>query len=158
MTGYANKIYCLLKEQKLSLCMAESATGGLLSHLMTNINGVSEVFLGGVCTYANSAKESLLGVSEIDLKNYGAVSEPVVRQMALGACQLFQADLSLCDTGIAGPTGGSNEKPVGLFYLAVCWKGKVTVKRHIFKGDRASIKEHAALTALQFLGEILENR
>ena len=154
----ARQIYRLLKEQNLTLCVAESATGGFISHLLTEISGISEVYMGGVCAYANEAKKALLGVSEATLQKHGAVSEQTALQMASGACCLFKTDVALCDTGIAGPAGGSKEKPVGLFYLSVCLKGQLTVSRQLFKGDRSVCKSEAAHAALLFLYQTLENR
>src|SRR5688572_23655210 len=103
----------LMRARKLKLVCAESCTGGLVSHRITNVSGSSEYFLGGVVAYSYEAKASLLGVSWMTLNAYGAVSEETAREMARGARKLFDADLSVSVSGIAGPSGGTPEKPVG---------------------------------------------
>jgi len=150
-------LYRILKERNFTLCTAESATGGLISNLITNVPGISEVYIGGVCTYSNQAKKEVLGISEDILKEKGAVSKEVAKQMALGACKLFKADVSVCDTGIAGPSGETATKPLGLFYISVCIKDQTFVFERIFNGTRLYIKNTAAKTALKLLKTTLEN-
>ncbi len=114
-----NTVVALLKEKGLTLACAESCTGGLISKRLTDLSGVSEVFLGGCVTYANEAKEKLLGVRHETLEVYGAVSEQVAREMAKGVRERLGADIGISVTGIAGPTGGTPEKPVGTVYLGI---------------------------------------
>ncbi|MCL2474771.1 MAG: CinA family protein [Chloroflexi bacterium] len=156
-TDVVSALYQILKKRNLTLCTAESATGGLISHLITNMPSISEVYMGGICTYSNQAKEELLGVSQETLKEKGAVSQEVAQQMALGACRLFKADVSVCDTGIAGPNGQTETKPLGLFYIGVCVQKQTFVFEHIFNGTRLHIKNTAAEMALKLLKTALEN-
>jgi nicotinamide-nucleotide amidase len=111
----------LLAEKAKTIAVAESCTGGLIAEKLTDIPGSSEYFLGGVVAYANSAKQDLLGVPESFLADHGAVSEPVARAMAYGVRERFGADIGVATTGISGPGGGSEGKPVGLVYLAIAW-------------------------------------
>lgn len=145
-----------LCETGLSLATAESCTGGLIAHLITNISGASGFYHGGVVAYSNALKQSLLGVAPETLETYGAVSEPVAREMAEGAVREFKADLAVACTGIAGPTGGTPEKPVGLVYIAIARDGVCRVTRNEFKGDRDAVKEQTAHRALSLLKEWLD--
>ena len=138
-----------------TLALAESCTGGLIAHRVTNVPGSSAFFLGGVVAYSNEAKMKLLGVEESALAEWGAVSEAVACQMAAGACRRFGADLAAGVTGIAGPTGGTPEKPVGLVYVAVAWEGEAAATRFEFEGTRLVIKEQTAEQALRLLWERL---
>ncbi|WP_394951508.1 CinA family protein [uncultured Helicobacter sp.] len=149
----------LLKSTHQKLSTAESCTGGLLGYEFTQISGASEVFLGGVISYDNSIKESWLGVDSQDLQSFGAVSEVVVSQMCKGILHLSGADFALATSGIAGPGGGSAQKPVGLVYIGVQHRGEVAkVERHIFSGNRKSVQKQAAQTAiLMLIREILES-
>lgn len=136
-----------------SLATAESCSGGLIAHRLTNVAGSSSYFLGGVVSYSNAAKTAMLGVSEASLIAHGAVSETVAREMAEGARARFGADYAVACTGIAGPSGGTPEKPVGLVYIGVAGPKGTRVVRRQFEGDRAHIKEQ---TADQALGLVLE--
>lgn len=138
----------LCRERGLRLCVAESCTGGLLGGRITAIPGSSDVFAGGIIAYANDVKVRELGVSEAELARHGAVSEPVVRQMALGAQGRFGAEVALAITGIAGPGGGTPEKPVGLVWLAVAFRAEVEARRIQSWGDRQEIRHRAAQGAL----------
>ena len=134
------------------LATAESCTGGGIGAAITAIPGSSAWFDGGVISYSNRAKQALLGVSAESLAQYGAVSEPVVRQMAQGALQRCAADLAVAVSGIAGPDGGSAEKPVGTVWIA--WaqaNGEVTASRFVFAGDRQSVRHQTVVAALQGL-------
>jgi len=133
----------------------ESCTGGLIAHRITNVAGASAYYRGGVVAYSNEAKVRLLGVREADIARWGAVNETVARQMAEGARARFEADWALGVTGIAGPTGGTSEKPVGLVYMAVAGKDGLFVTRHLFSGTRDEIKEQGASRALALLWERL---
>ena len=142
--------------QKRTLATAESCSGGLIAHRITNIAGASACFLGGVVAYANTAKIALLGVPEDILVIHGAVSEPVARAMAEGVRQRFQSDFALACTGIAGPGGGTPEKPVGLVYIALSRPDASTVvTRNVFSGTRDAVKAQTADRALAMLLESL---
>ncbi len=142
-----------LSQTNQSLASAESCTGGLIAHRITNIAGSSAFFLGGLVAYSNEVKMALLGVPEIDLAAHGAVSGPVARQMAAGARERFEADLSIAVTGIAGPGGGTEKKPVGLVYIAVGFGSGCHLTRNVFSGSRTEIKEQTAQRALEMLWE-----
>jgi len=135
----------------LTLSLAESCTGGLIAHRITNISGSSNYFLGGVVAYSNEAKEKILGVPHETLIRYGAVSEETARVMAEGARHLLASDLALAVTGIAGPTGGTPEKPVGLVYIALAAEEEVRCGRHTWNGDRLQNKAQSAEAALEML-------
>ncbi len=134
-----------------TLAAAESCTGGMVGEMVTAESGASEYFLGGIVSYANSAKMDLLGMPAELIQAEGAVSEAVAAAMAEGARARFGSDWALGITGVAGPTGGSAEKPVGLVYIAVASAADTAVHRHHFSGDRATIRRRAALTALNHL-------
>jgi PncC family amidohydrolase len=134
-----------------TLATAESCTGGLIAHTLTNVPGSSTWFKGGVIAYANEAKTALLGVQDSLIKNHGAVSAPVAKAMAQGARKRFKSDFAIATTGIAGPSGGSPQKPVGLVYIALASAKKTIVKKFIFKGTRLSIKTQTLKKALGML-------
>lgn len=142
-----------LSSQGRTLATAESCTGGLIAHRITNVPGASAYFLGGLVAYSNAVKVEALGVARADLDAHGAVSEPVAREMAEGVRTRFGADLAIGVTGIAGPTGGTAEKPVGLVFISVASEGKTWVARHVFPGSREEVKRQAAENALQLLWE-----
>ncbi len=142
----------LLTERRETLACAESCTGGLLAHRITNIPGASAVFLGGYVTYANEVKASALGVDPQLIEAHGAVSEPVARAMAEGARQRAGTGYALATTGIAGPDGGSAEKPVGTVFIALAGKmGETLVERHRFATDRKTFKDLVSQTAFDLL-------
>lgn len=143
-------------ERKATLATAESCSGGLIAHRVTNVAGASAYFLGGVVSYSNQAKLELLNVSPADLNAHGAVSEPVARQMAEGVRLRFGATWGIGVTGIAGPTGGTPEKPVGLVYIAVSGPAGTVIRRNQFVGPRESVKEQTAQTALELLADQLK--
>ena len=138
-----------------TLAVAESCSGGLIAHRITNVPGSSSYFLGGLVAYSNDVKAALLGVSPAVLEEHGAVSEPVARQMVEGVRDRFGSDFGAAVTGIAGPGGGSAEKPVGLVYIAVAGNNGSRVERCHFSGDREEVKAQTAETALKMLLEIL---
>ena len=140
-----------LREQGLTLAVAESCTGGLISNRLTNISGSSDYFLGGVVTYSNRAKLDLLRVPEATLAQNGAVSPETARAMALGVKEMFHASLGLAVTGIAGPTGGSAEKPVGTVHLGLATAKGAKARQCLFPGSREEIKTLSAQTALNWL-------
>jgi nicotinamide-nucleotide amidase len=140
-----------LRQQGKTLAVAESCSGGLICHRLTNISGSSDYFMGGVVTYSNRGKIDLLGVPTEILTQKGAVSPETAGAMALGVKDLFQADFGLSVTGIAGPTGGSPEKPVGLVFMGLATEKEVETRRHQFPGDRDMVKTLTAETALDWL-------
>lgn len=130
-----------LKKQKLKIAFAESCSGGLLSGLFTEISGASDVFDRSFVTYSNKAKVEMLGVNEDVLAKFGAVSFEVAKAMAIGALKNSDADIAISITGIAGPNGGSKEKPVGLVYVGFARKGEATkVRKFNFAGDRSQVR------------------
>lgn len=141
----------LLLANKLTLTCAESCTGGLLSARLVNVPGSSEVFRSGLVTYSNKAKRRLLNVKKSTLQKHGAVSARTAEEMAKGAAALSKCDVTVSVTGIAGPDGGTREKPVGLVYIACDVKGKVTVKEYHFSGSRAKVRESAVSAALTLM-------
>jgi nicotinamide-nucleotide amidase len=143
----------LLRQRGWSLATAESCTGGLIGQMITDVAGASDYYLGGVVSYADAVKRDLLDVGRDILAANGAVSEPVARAMADGCRKRFGADWAVSATGIAGPAGGSAQmqKPVGLVYVGLCGPGCLQVHRHVFPGDRTSIRTRAALAALNHL-------
>ncbi|HOE28067.1 MAG: CinA family protein [Candidatus Aureabacteria bacterium] len=145
----------LLRDRGLTLAVAESCTGGLICHRLTQVPGCSAYFLGGAVAYHNAVKIALLGVAATTLARDGAVSAETAAEMARGARRVFGADAAVAATGIAGPAGGSETKPVGLVYLAVAHGGGVTVRRRLFNGSRSAIKSRAAEAALGLLRECL---
>ena len=146
----------LLEQKKLHVTTAESCTGGLIAGALVNVPGISKWFGEGYVTYSNEAKERLLGVSHETLETYGAVSEQTAREMAEGAAKAADADVSVVSTGIAGPEGGTAQKPVGLVYIGCFCKGMVRVERHLFVGDRAQVRTQSVQAALLLLKMMLE--
>lgn len=148
----------LLQKYELTVTTAESCTGGLLAGRIVNVAGASEVFREGFITYSNKAKRKNLDVSKSTLKKYGAVSEQTAREMATGGVFATDSDACVAVTGIAGPDGGTEEKPVGLVYIATYMKDKVNVEQYQFKGNRAKIREQAVVKGLDLLRRsILDN-
>ena len=141
----------LLKERRLTVSTAESSTGGMIASRIVNIPGASEYMMGGVVSYSNEVKINILGVKKEDIERLGAVSEPVAKQMAEGVRNLLKTDLSVSDTGIAGPTGGTPEKPVGLHYVGYSDSNKTEVHRVVFKGDRNDIRLSVSQFALNLI-------
>lgn len=148
----------MLKAADMTLTTVESCTGGLLSGRLVNVSGASDVFEQSFVTYANKAKKKLVGVKKSTLKEFGAVSEETAREMAEGGRKEAEADACLAITGIAGPGGGTEEKPVGLVYIGCCIKGKTVVRKYQFTGNRQKIREHAVVSALVLLRECMLNQ
>ena len=146
-----------LLERKWWIATAESCTGGLLAHTLTNIPGSSAYFKGGVVSYSNEVKMKVLGVKRETLEQYGAVSEQTAREMAEGVKNLMEVDVAVATTGIAGPGGGTPEKPVGLVYIGLATPEGVEVKRFLFNGDRLYNKEQFCNAALNMVLEYLGN-
>lgn len=151
------KIVRELEKRGYTISTAESCTGGLLAGRILNVSGASNVYNEGHITYSNEAKERLLGVSHITLQAYGAVSEQTAREMALGVAKAAKAEIGLSTTGIAGPGGGTPEKPVGLVYIGCAVNGEETVKECRFSGNREENRNAAVEEALQLLWENLSN-
>jgi PncC family amidohydrolase len=145
------EIGTMLRKRRMTLAVAESCTGGLISDRITNVSGSSDYFMLGVVAYSDKSKENMLGVSGKSIKRYGAVSEQVCLEMAKGARFLANADIGMGVTGIAGPTGGTRPKPVGLVYIALVTNRKYIVKKFRFKGSRRNIKLQASQAALELL-------
>lgn len=145
-------VRALLAERGQTVATAESCTGGLIASTLTNVSGSSAVFHRGYVTYSNEAKQDILGVSAETLAEFGAVSDETVREMATGCLRAAGSDHAIAVSGIAGPTGGSEEKPVGTVHLAVATRGgEVFAKRHFFPADRVSFKERVTRLALDLL-------
>jgi nicotinamide-nucleotide amidase len=145
----------LLEGRSLTLAAAESCTGGLVAELVTNVPGASRTFLGGAVTYSNASKTELLGVDEALLATHGAVSQEVARAMAEGARRRFGSSVALAVTGIAGPDGGSADKPVGLVHWAVASKAGVVAKHAVFSGAREQVRRRAAFAALALVRRVV---
>lgn len=148
----------LLEEKKMTVTTAESCTGGKLSGRLLNVAGASGVYNEGYITYANASKEKILGVKHETLETYGAVSEQTAAEMALGAAKAAGADAALSVTGIAGPGGGTAEKPVGLVYIGCAVNGEVTVREYRFTGNREKNRDYAVARAITLLREELLKR
>ncbi len=150
----ASSVLAVLRARGWRLATAESCTGGLVCAALTHIAGSSDVVDRGFVTYSNEAKSELLGVPAAWIEADGAVSESVARQMASGALLRSRADVAVSVTGIAGPGGGSAEKPVGLVWFGCAWRtGEVVATRALFTGDRAAIREQSVRTALALLSD-----
>jgi len=152
-----NTVVRLLTARKETLALAESCTGGLLAHRITNVPGASAVFSAGLVTYSNEAKQTFLGVRTETLEQNGAVSEPVAREMAEGARRAAKTDYALAVTGIAGPGGGTPAKPVGTVFIALASARETCVWQHFNPGDRLAFKQHTSDQALQELQRLLES-
>ena len=150
------KVIEKLREYQLKITTAESCTGGLIAATLVNVAGASYVLEEGYITYSNEAKIKLLGVREESLKEYGAVSRQVAEQMAEGAAGLAGADAALAATGIAGPDGGTREKPVGLVYIGCYLQGKTVVSENHFTGSRTEVRKQTVEAALKLLLEQLD--
>lgn len=151
LTGLAERLQGICLGRGLTVAVAESCTGGLVADAITDIPGSSGYFAGGVVSYSNAAKEQLLGVGGDMLAAHGAVSAQVARAMAEGVRARFGADVGAAVTGIAGPDGGSEAKPVGLTYVAVADAAGVDVRRHAWSGDRLANKASSAAATLELV-------
>jgi nicotinamide-nucleotide amidase len=147
----------LLKKRNLCIATAESCTGGLIGHVLTSVSGSSSYFDRGVISYSNQAKHELLNVSLDVIEKYGAVSKQVAASMADGVRANARTDLGVSTTGIAGPTGGTKEKPVGLVYIGVSTKKGTVVKRFVFDGSRLENKDSTCVEALRLLKKVIDD-
>jgi len=139
------------------ICTAESCTGGLIAKSFTDLAGSSDWFERGFVTYSNEAKSEMLGVPASIIADYGAVSEPVATAMASGALRHSRADLAIAVTGVAGPAGGSDEKPVGTVWIAVATAEQQRATRYLFDGDRRAVREATLRQAIADALQLLEN-
>ena len=155
MSSLEQEIDTLLRQKGLTLGLIESATGGLISHLITNVPGSSDYYKGSVTAYSNQAKINLVGVREETINKYGAVSSQVAEEMAQGGRRVLDADICLADTGIAGPGGATKEKSAGLFYIGLSHQSGTCSRKHNFHGNRGQNKEGAAEAALSWIKEYL---
>ncbi|HEX9090064.1 MAG TPA: CinA family protein [Anaerolineales bacterium] len=146
----------LLRQHGLWLAVAESCTGGLIGHRLTNVAGSSDYFIGGVISYANEAKMKLLGVRQDTLEGHGAVSQETALEMARGIRVTLRADIGLSVTGIAGPSGGTPEKPVGTVWIGLSSANEEYARHFLWSGNRLKIKEQSAHTALELLRQYLQ--
>lgn len=158
MSSQVESIHTLCNKKEWTLALAESCTGGLVSSKISARAGVSEFFLGSVISYANEVKEDLLDVPASLIKKSGAVSAEVAIAMAKGVQNQMRSDWSLAITGIAGPSGGSPEKPVGTVWFAICGPEFEVSQKQIFTGDRTEIQERAAVHALDLLVKAMRTR
>jgi len=153
----AEEIGVLLRQKELTLGVVESATGGLISHLITSVPGSSDYFKGSVTSYANETKINVIGVKAATIEKYGAVSPQVAGEMAVGGRKVLAVDICLADTGIAGPGGATPGKPVGLFYFGMANRDGVFSRKHEFHGNREQNKRSATEAALSWLKEYLNS-
>lgn len=147
----------LLQERRFTITTAESCTGGLIAGTLVNVAGASDVLCEAYVTYSNEAKQRLVGVGAETLEQFGAVSGQTAYEMAAGAARAAGADVALSSTGIAGPGGGTPEKPVGLVYIGCCVQGKVKVRELHFHGDRMQNRMHTVEEALKLAVDMLMN-
>jgi len=141
----------LLKKRRLTIAIAESCTGGLLSSMVTDVPGSSDYFTGSVVAYDNEIKKKVLGVKAATLKEYGAVSVAVAEEMATGVRKKLKSDIGASVTGVAGPGGGTVRKPVGMVFIGVSIKDTVFVKNFLFKGNRTKIKKLSSEAAIEMV-------
>jgi len=155
MAGLEQEVGNLLLQKGLTLGIVESATGGLISHLITSVPGSSDYYKGSVTAYSNEVKIKVVGVKEDTINRYGAVSPEVAEEMARGGRRILASDICLADTGIAGPAGATPGKPVGLFYIGLSHQAGTHSQKHNFQGNREQNKHRAAEAALSWLKEYL---
>jgi len=148
----------LLREKNFTIACAESCTGGLLTSKLTDVAGSSDYVQGSLVSYSNKIKNQLLRVEEETLKNFGAVSEQTAKEMSANVRKIFETDIGVGVTGIAGPGGGSPEKPVGTVYISVAGANNLVVQKFNFTGSRMEIKNQSANAALKMLEDFLQNK
>ena len=149
----ASRVIEIFREKGLSLAFAESCTGGMIAETITNVAGASDIFYGSAVTYVNSAKEHILGVARETLEKHGAVSSECAEEMACGARRVYGADVAMSVTGIAGPGGGSEAKPVGTVWFGLASKDGAETFRRRFDGDRAAVRRQTVEEVLRRLAE-----
>ncbi|MCD4819100.1 MAG: CinA family protein [Candidatus Cloacimonetes bacterium] len=153
----AKKLHKIFLSKKLTLSFAESCTGGLLQEIVTSNSGASQYFLGGVVSYSNQVKTNVLKVSDELISKFGAVSEETAQSMMKGLKKLFRADVSVSITGIAGPEGGTKDKPVGTIFVTIGYKNFVKTYNYNFTGNRHDIRYKTALNVLLELSNLVEH-
>lgn len=149
----ASRVIEIFREKGLSLALAESCTGGMIAETITNVAGASDIFYGSAVTYVNSAKEHILGVARETLEKHGAVSSECAEEMACSARRVYGADVAMSVTGIAGPGGGSEAKPVGTVWFGLATKDGAETFRRRFDGDRAAVRRQTVEEVLHRLAE-----
>lgn len=154
----ARALVGLLLENKLTISLAESCTGGMIAAALVDCPGVSDALLEGCVCYSNAAKMRTLGVLTETLQNHGAVSEACALEMVHGICDYTGSDTAIAVTGIAGPGGGTAQKPVGTVYIAALARGRAIVTHNVFSGDRLSVRTQSAVRAMQMLMDLLNER
>jgi nicotinamide-nucleotide amidase len=147
-----------LINKNITIATAESCTGGLLAHYLTSISGSSNYFIQGIVSYSNKAKEDLLNVKHSTLETYGAVSEQTSHEMAVGIRSNASVDIGVSTTGIAGPSGGTGEKPIGLVYIGIASKYNIQVKKYNLTGNRLENKETTCYEALKLIKHLLDKK
>ena len=147
----------ICKLNKISVTTAESCTGGMIASSIVSINGSSSIFKSGIVTYSNESKAEFLKIPLKLININGAVSETIVFQMAKNVLSIMNSSISIAITGIAGPSGGSNDKPVGLVWIAIGTKKNVTTKKYLFKGNRLKIRQQTTLEALKLANGIIND-
>ena len=155
MASIEQEVGTLLRQKGITVGVVESATGGLISHRITNVPGSSDYYKGSVTAYSNEVKIKVVGVKEDTINKHGAVSHQVAEEMAQCGRKLLGADICLADTGIAGPAGATPEKPVGLFYIGLSHQAGTYSRKHSFQGNREQNKRSASEAALSWLKEYL---
>jgi nicotinamide-nucleotide amidase len=153
----AEEIGKLLRNKKMTLGTVESATGGLISHLITDVSGSSDYYKGSVISYSNEIKVSIAGIRAETIERYGAVSLQVAEEMANSGRKLLNVDICVADTGIAGPAGATPGKPVGLFYIGLATPSGTSYRKCMFIGNREENRLQAAMKALQWVLEYLKS-
>lgn len=146
----------LLIKRGLKITSAESCTGGLLAANITSVSGSSECFEGSFVTYSNEIKHKMINVREETLNKYGAVSEECVLEMAANSRKIMQSDIAIAISGIAGPSGGTDEKPVGLVWICLAAEGYIKAYKNIFSGDRDSVREQSVLFSLNLIENFIK--
>lgn len=160
-SDYANEsleysIYKLLKKYQYKMTTAESATGGMIASTLINVPGISEFFEEGYVTYSNEAKIKMIGVSAETIERFGVVSSETAAEMAVSAARTAACEAAVSVTGVAGPAGGTDECPVGLVYIGCHLKDRTVTERHIFDGDRMTVRQSATRAALLLMKKVLE--
>jgi PncC family amidohydrolase len=156
LLNLSRKLKKICLEKKLTIAAAESCTGGGIGAAITAVSGSSQYFYGGVIAYDNSIKISVLGVNEKTLKRYGAVSGQTVRAMALGVKKLMKTSCAVAVSGIAGPGGGTKEKPVGLVYIGISVNSKTVARKYVFGGSRQEVRKQAVKTGIKELLRVIK--
>jgi nicotinamide-nucleotide amidase len=155
VSNLVDRIMLKLIDKKLTVATSESCTGGMVAARLVDYSGASAVFINGFVTYTNESKHRLLGVSNETLEKYGAVSHQTAEEMCLGAAKVTPTNIGLSTTGVAGPGGGTAEKPVGLVYIGVALNSKVTTKELKLNGNRTEIRKQATTAVLELLEKVI---